>query len=142
MGLKTISIFILSFVLATIVFADSPVSKSPAGAKVYIIEPAKGATVASTFKVKFGLSGMGVAPAGVDIENTGHHHLLIDAIELPDLTKPLPATEKILHFGKGQTETEITLEPGIHSLKLILGNYLHIPHNPPLISDEVIVTVE
>jgi hypothetical protein len=85
--------------------AESLVSKAPADAYAYLIAPMDGATVSSPVSVKFGLSGMGVAPAGVDKDNTGHHHLLVDLAELPDLTQPLPATDHIKHFGGGQTET-------------------------------------
>lgn len=122
--------------------AESQQSPAPEDAEVYFIAPEDGATVPPTFAVKFGLVGMGVAPAGVDFPNTGHHHLLIDVARLPDMTQPLPATDQILHFGKGQTETVITLPPGEHSLQLVLGNYLHIPHDPPVISDRITVTVE
>ncbi len=118
------------------------ISKAPEGAKVYIVSPADGDTVPATFTVVFGLSGMGVAPAGVDQANTGHHHLLIDVDEEPDMTQPLPATENILHFGGGQTEVEVTLEPGEHSLQLLLGNYLHIPHDAPVISEKITINVE
>jgi len=110
-------------------------------AQLYIIEPVDGATVQETFKVKFGLSGMGVAPAGQNIKNTGHHHILIDMDKLPDLTKPLPATDQIRHFGGGQTETELTLTPGEHTLQLLLGNYMHIPHDKPVMSKKITITV-
>ncbi len=111
-------------------------------AKVYFIEPADGATVSQTFTVKFGLSGMGVAPAGVDRDNTGHHHLLINYEGMPDLTKPLPANDNVKHFGGGQTETEITLAPGTHTLQLLLGNYVHIPHEPAVMSEKITINVE
>lgn len=122
--------------------AEQLSSPAPEDAEVYFIAPEDGATVPPTFAVKFGLVGMGVAPAGVDVADTGHHHLLIDVARLPDMTQPLPATEQIVHFGKGQTETVITLPPGEHSLQLVLGNYLHIPHDPPVISDRITVIVE
>lgn len=117
-------------------------SPAPEAATAYIIEPSNGATVSQNFTVKFGLSGMGVAPAGVDKENTGHHHLLIDTAELPDLTEPLAASDQLKHFGGGQTETQLSLEPGQHSLRLVLGNYSHVPHNPPVISAPVTITVK
>lgn len=117
-------------------------SPAPDDAEVYFIEPLDEAMVAETFAVKFGLTGMGVAPAGIDMEGTGHHHLLIDVAMLPDMTMPLPASAQIVHFGKGQTETEVTLPPGVHSLQLVLGNYLHIPHDLPVLSDRITVTVE
>ncbi|MEO1621303.1 MAG: DUF4399 domain-containing protein [Cyanobacteria bacterium J06632_3] len=108
----------------------------------YLIAPSDGQTVPQEFTVKFGLSGMGVAPAGVDKEGTGHHHLLIDVAELPDLTQPLPATANIRHFGGGQTETTIELSPGEHTLQLLLGNYTHVPHDNPVLSDKIQITVE
>ena len=115
-------------------------SSAPAGAMVYIIEPQDGATVTSPLRVLFGLRGMGVAPAGHDAENSGHHHLLIDEPEFV-LEQPLPATEQIVHFGAGQTETEVELEPGEHKLQLLLGNHLHIPHSPPVMSEVITITV-
>lgn len=118
------------------------VSHAPSEAQAYILEPADGTTVPETFTVKFGLSGMDLAPAGVDQANTGHHHLLIDQPELPDLTASLPATEQIRHFGKAQTETELTLEPGKHTLQLVLGNYLHVPHDNPVISEQITIRVQ
>src|SRR5262245_56311848 len=78
------------------------VDPSPPGASVFIIEPADGATVPSTFTVKFGLKGMTIAPAGDDTPNSGHHHLLIDVDQMPDMRAPLPANEHVVHFGKGQ----------------------------------------
>ena len=128
--------------LTSTVIADDMVSSSAPNAQVYLIEPADGATVTGSFTVKFGLSGMGVAPAGVNVANTGHHHLLIDTTELPDTTQPLPANEHVKHFGKGQTETELTLSPGEHTLQLLLGNYLHIPHDKPVLSEKITITVE
>ena len=122
--------------------AQITVSHAPTDAQAYIITPADGDTVPETFMVKFGLSGMDLAPAGTDQENTGHHHLLIDKQELPDLTASLPSTEQIRHFGKAQSETEITLPPGEHTLRLVLGNYLHIPHDNPVISEPITVTVK
>ena len=126
----------------TIAFAANLNSSAPTDAKVYIVEPKDGATVPETFTIKFGLSGMELAPAGVDKENTGHHHLLIDRPELPELNASLPSTDKIRHFGKAQTETELTLPPGEHTLQLVLGNYLHIPHDNPVISDPITIEVQ
>jgi hypothetical protein len=114
---------------------------SPADAQVYIISPKDGAKVSSPVTVQFGLKGMGVAPAGVKIENTGHHHLLIDADAPTDLSQPLPASEKVVHFGKGQTETQVKLTPGKHTLQLLLGDSTHVPHNPPVISKKITITV-
>lgn len=122
--------------------ATELISPAPADAEVYFIQPLDGQTVPHTFKVIFGLSHMGVAPAGTDKANTGHHHLLIDVEQLPDLTKPLPATDQIKHFGGGQTETELTLPAGQHTLQLLLGNYIHIPHDKPVLSKKITITVE
>lgn len=109
--------------------------------QLYFIEPKNGGTYTSEVEVKFGLKNFGVAPAGYNIPNTGHHHLIINA-ELPDLTLPIPANENYVHFGLGQTETSLTLEPGTYSLQLLMGNYLHIPHEDPLFSEKIVITVE
>ena len=113
---------------------------SPPGARAYIISPANGAYVPTSFNVRFGLEKMGVAPAGVDKPNTGHHHLLVDA-PLPSLDQPIPNDENHLHFGGGQTETTLTLPKGRHTLQLLLGDAAHVPHQPPVYSDPVIVYV-
>ena len=125
---------------ATVAWAQDR-TPSPAGAEAYIISPKDGAKVTSPFVVRFGLKGMGVAPAGVKFDNTGHHHLLIDTGPPTDLNAPLPATDKILHFGKGQTETTLTLPPGKHTLQLLLGDQSHVPHNPPVMSKKITITV-
>ncbi len=125
---------------ATAVWAEDR-TPSPAGAQAYIISPKNGARVASPFVVRFGLKGMGIAPAGVKFENTGHHHLLIDTDPPADLGAPLPASDTVVHFGKGQTETTLTLPPGKHTLQLLLGDSSHVPHNPPVISQKITVTV-
>jgi len=122
--------------------AASAISHADESALTYLIAPDDGQTLPSEFTVKFGLSGMGVAPAGIEKEGTGHHHLLIDLEELPDLTQPLPSTANIRHFGGGQTETTLTLAPGEHTLQLLLGNYTHIPHDNPVLSDKITITVE
>ncbi|MGH8462469.1 MAG: DUF4399 domain-containing protein [Stenotrophobium sp.] len=114
---------------------------APADAKVYIIEPKDGAVVKSPFKVVFGLSGMGVAPAGTQVANTGHHHLLIDNPQV-DMSKPLPATDQIKHFGKGQTETTLTLAPGQHTLQLLFADWKHQSFNPPVESEKITITVK
>lgn len=115
---------------------------SPQGAEVYIISPADGAVVKSPFVVRFGLKGMGIAPAGIAFENSGHHHLLIDTDPPADLGQPVPTSDKSLHFGKGQTETELKLAPGKHTLQLVLGDHLHVPHNPPLMSKRITIAVQ
>ena len=114
--------------------------KSPPGALVYIVSPENGAYVPNTFIVRFGLEKMGVAPAGVDKPNTGHHHLIIDAA-LPALDKPIPNDENHMHFGAGQTETTLTLPTGKHTLQLLLGDGEHVPHDPPVYSKQVTVFV-
>lgn len=118
-----------------------PRTKSPEGAKVYIISPKDGATVKSPVTVLFGLKGMGVAPAGVDHPNTGHHHLIIDA-PLPDPTQPIPKDAHHLHFGGGQTQATIDLPPGKHTLQLLLGDKNHVPHDPPVVSERITITVK
>jgi hypothetical protein len=114
---------------------------SPAGAKLYFIEPKNGAELKSPAKVAFGLSGMGVAPAGVQSDNTGHHHVLIDT-ELADVNQPLPKSDNVLHYGKGQTEAMVKLAPGKHTLQLVLGDWKHQPHSPPVVSEKITVTVK
>ncbi|HWZ62266.1 MAG TPA: DUF4399 domain-containing protein [Steroidobacteraceae bacterium] len=115
---------------------------SPPGAEVYIISPKNGATVKDPVLVQFGLKDkMGVAPAGVKFDNTGHHHLLIDTDAPTNMSAPLPATDHIKHFGKGQTETTLTLPPGKHTLQLLLADQNHIPHDPPVISKKITITV-
>ena len=114
---------------------------SPAGAKVFFIEPADGATVTNPVTVKFGIEGMEVAPAGTDKPNTGHHHVLIDTV-LEDFESPIPADDMHKHFGKGQTETQLELTPGEHSLQLLLGDQNHIPHDPVVESESITITVE
>ena len=110
--------------------------------KLYFIEPKDGATINGPIKIVFGLSGMGVAPAGIDFPNTGHHHLLVDLENLPDLSKPIPANENHIHFGKGQTEAILELPKGKRTLQLLMGNYLHIPHKEPVISDKITIFIK
>ena len=117
-------------------------SDSPDGASVTILSPKDGDTVEKTFTVKFGIEGMAVVPAGKKQDHSGHHHLLIDMKELPDMAMPLPATSNLVHFGGGQTETTLTLTPGTHTLQLLLGNHLHIPHDPPVLSEKITITAK
>lgn len=119
-----------------------PVTKSPAGAEVYIISPKDGATVGQEFTVTFGLKGMGVAPAGVKKEGTGHHHLLIDVKDLPPAGQVIPKDENHVHFGNGQTETTVKLKPGTHTLQLELGDENHIPFDPAVVSKKITVHVK
>ena len=114
---------------------------SPAGAEVYFIAPADGATVSSPVTVKFGLKGMGIAPAGIQFDNSGHHHLIIDA-DLPPAGAPIPTDANHVHFGKGQTEATIELKPGKHTLQLLLGDFGHVPHDPIVTSKKITITVK
>jgi len=115
---------------------------SPAGATVYFINLKDGDTITSPFKVQFGLTGMGIAPVGVQNERTGHHHLIIDTkLSDDELKRPIAADAQHVHFGGGQTETTVTLPPGRHTLQLVLGDWSHIPHNPPVMSQVITVTV-
>lgn len=114
---------------------------SPEGAQVYIISPVDGEVVNSPVTVKFGLKGMGVAPAGIDKPNTGHHHLLIDVKDGPALDKSLPVDANHKHFGGGQTEATVELSPGKRTLQLIMGDKNHIPHDPPVMSKETTIVV-
>jgi len=114
---------------------------SPAGAEVYIVSPRDGAKVKSPVTVVFGVKGRGIAPAGIKFDNTGHHHLLVDSDVPADLSLPLAANEHSIHFGKGQTETSLTLTPGKHTLQLVFGDALHIPHDPAVISRKITIIV-
>ena len=110
--------------------------------KLFFVIPSNGEEVTSPFKLEFGLIGMDVVPAGIDKPMSGHHHLLIDVKKLPDMKAPIPADKNHLHFGKGQKETIIELPKGKHTLQLLLGNYLHIPHDKPLISERIEILVK
>jgi hypothetical protein len=136
-------LFLPALLIGTAAAAAEHRKKAPEGAKAYIISPEPGATVKSPVTIRFGLSGMGVAPAGMAKEKTGHHHLLIDtdASEL-DLGKPLPATDRIKHYGGGQTEVVLDLSPGRHTLLLVLGDENHVPFDPPVMSDKLSITVK
>jgi len=128
--------------LATMALAQD---RAPAatGAEVYFIAPRDGQKIHGPVTVRFGLKGMGVAPAGIKFDNTGHHHLLVDTdLREIKLNAPLPATDKILHFGKGQTETTLTLTPGKHTLELLFADYQHVSFDPPLHSKKITITVD
>jgi len=118
-----------------------PRSASTEGASVFFITPEDGATVTNPITIEFGITGMDVVKAGNNQPHSGHHHLLIDT-ELPDLGMPIPADEHHVHFGDGSTSTQISLSPGTHKLQMLLGDYLHIPHDPPLTSAQFTITVE
>lgn len=117
-------------------------SSAPAAAEVTILSPEDGASVTSPVTVEFGLEGMEVAEAGSGQANAGHHHLLVDLDELPPMNAPLPSTEQVIHFGGGQTSTELELEPGEHTLQLLVGDSIHVPHEPPVMSEKITITVE
>jgi len=139
-----VSTLAATLALALPTAAQAGETPSPAGAAVYFIVLEDGSVVESPFRVRFGLSGMGVAPAGVEKANTGHHHLLLNT-EPPkgeDLEYSIPADENHRHFGGGQTETMVDLPPGKHTLQLLLGDQNHIPHNPPMMSPKISITVK
>ena len=125
------------FLIISAFFATFSISASP---KVYFINLEDGDRLESPFLIQFGLSGMGIAPAGTDRANTGHHHLLINVNEI-DLSKPIPSSSSHIHFGGGQTESLIDLMPGDYSMQLVLGDMTHTPHNPPIISQRINITV-
>ena len=128
--------------LATALLLSPLMAVADQSPSVFFITPHDGDVVSGEFTVQFGLKGMGVAPAGVDKEHTGHHHLLIDLDTLPALDAPLPADDHILHFGGGQTQTTLSLPAGEHTLQLLLGDYAHVPMNPTVISEKITITVE
>jgi hypothetical protein len=136
-----VSMILVSLALGSRQSMAGDVTPSAESAMLEIISPKDGDTVSSPLVVKFGLAGMGVAPAGVTIANTGHHHLIIDA-PLPDLDFAIPKDAKHRHFGGGQTQVSVELEPGQHTLQLLLGDYRHIPHDPPLSSKKITITVK
>jgi hypothetical protein len=132
-----------SLMIAGSAFAAGDRSPAPEGATAYIISPADGATVSGPVTVVFGLSGMGVAPAGTEVENTGHHHLLINTDPATvNMDEPLPATDQIVHFGGGQTQVTRELPAGTHTLQLLLGDWTHVPHDPAVLSEVITITVE
>lgn len=141
--------FAAAFLLMSTANAQMPRQSAPENAQLYFVSPAHGEIVTSPVKVKFGLQNMGVAPAlafqdagsMTQFPNTGHHHIVIDA-PLPPLDQPVPANDNYVHFGTGATETTLELEPGEHTLQLILGDALHIPHDPAVVSEQITIIVE
>ena len=135
----------LGLLLSVFISSANTQERSPAPemAEAYIQSPADGSAVSSPVTIRFGLRGIGVAPAGIARPNTGHHHLLINLAdaEMPSFDLPLPATDQVRHFGLGQTETLLELEPGQHTLQLVLGDHLHIPHASPVVSEKITITV-
>ncbi len=136
----TLILIVFTWVFGASAHGDKEKSYKSSAARSYIVSPKDGETVDRTFVVVFGLKGMAISPAGIEKPKTGHHHLMVDRKELPDLTKPLDATVK--HFGGGQTKTTLTLAPGTHTLQLIMGDYKHLPHKPAVISKKITVIVK
>ena len=135
------TLFLIALLAGGLAVAQLARTPAPEGVELYFVTPTDGATVTSPVRVVFGLRGMGVAPAGVERDGTGHHHLLIDT-GVPPLDRPIPADDRHRHFGGGQTETEIELKPGKHTLQLLLGNHLHVPHDPAICSERITITVQ
>ena len=143
--MRQISLIVLmTFLFALNAFSYSRYSSNEPNQekKVFFITPSNGEVVTSPFRVEFGIEGMEIVPAGVDKPMSGHHHLLINLKKVPNMKMPIPADKNHLHFGKGQTETQLELPKGKHTLQLLLGNHLHIPHDKPLISEKIEITVE
>ena len=133
--------------ICMILFFVSPVSSndgqhSNKNKGIFFTNLSDGESVTSPVTVRFGIKGMSIVPAGINKPMSGHHHLLINLENLPDMTMPIPADKKHLHFGKGQTETIIELPKGKHSLQLLLGNYMHVPHKVPFLSEKIEIIVE
>jgi len=133
--------------LVTSAFAGE--TPSADGAMVYPVNLSNGDTVSGPVKVIFGLSGMGVAPAGTEADNTGHHHIFLNRAPFGEgaeddelIADGIPGDENHLHFGKGQTETTLDLAPGTHTIQLVFGDLYHVPHNPPVVSEQITITVE
>ena len=138
----SLMLIVVSLGLGAAAFAEGlPRSPSAEGAQVYFISPADGAVVSNPITIVFGLKGMGVAPAGTQKADTGHHHLLINVDSIA-MDQPIVSDEQHRHFGGGQTQTAIELAPGTHTLQLLLADHLHIPHKPPVISEQITITVE
>ena len=134
---------LILFLFAFIMFSCPALARTPApdNAELYFISLDDGDALSNPITIRFGLKNMGVAPAGIQYENSGHHHLLIDT-SLPPLDLPIINDEKHRHFGKGQTEAVLELPPGAHTLQLLLGDFAHIPHDPPVMSKQVTITVK
>jgi Domain of unknown function (DUF4399) len=146
--MRTLALAALLFTVSTgtVLAADTaPDNYWPKTDKIFIISPKSGATVTSPVTIKFGHKGFDIAPAGDKTPNTGHFHLLIDQALPADLSAPLPVTDNILHYGKGQTEVTLDatkLPPGKHTLQLVMGDGSHIPHSPALVSKKITITVQ
>lgn len=146
--MKMIKATLIAAIFASPVWAGGETSSNP-DAQVYFVNMKDGDTFVSPVSVVFGLAGMGVAPAGTEKDNTGHHHLLIDRPALgagedgaDELSNGIPSDDHHMHFGGGQTEAVIDLEPGQHTLQLVLGDLGHVPHSQPIVSDVITIVVE
>ena len=141
---KSLTSLLAGLVIGALPAAGLAIERTPApdGAAVAILSPADGDVVSNPVTVQFGLSGMGVAPAGVEHDNTGHHHLLINVDELPDMNAAIPSDDNHRHFGGGQTQVTLELPPGEQTLQILLGDWQHLPHDPPILSESVTVTVQ
>lgn len=140
--MNRIIVTVAAVLLGMGLLAQAAQTPSKRGAGVYIISPAHGEVVSSPFKVRFGLTGMGVAPAGVAVSDTGHHHLLIDLPGQAQLHDTVPKDNQHRHFGNGQTETILDLAPGKHTLQLLLADQNHVPHHPAVVSRKIVIYVE
>jgi hypothetical protein len=134
-------IILISFLMVCLMGTAVARTASTDNASVYIISPSHGEMVTNPVTVRFGLKGMGVAPAGTDKAKTGHHHLMIDA-NLKSMDESIPKDKEHMHFGGGQTETSLKLSPGRHTLQLMMGDMKHIPHNPPVMSQQITIFVK
>ncbi len=138
-----LSVLVAGIMLSGQIQAEPTRIKPPDGVKVYLISPGNGETVSSPVLVRFGLKGMGVAPAGEENAKTGHHHLLIDQdAQALNLNAPYPFNEQTRHFGAGQTEVALELKPGVHTLQLLFGDAKHTSFDPPLMSEKISITVK
>ena len=136
-----------SSIFLFIVFLFAPIqshaeSYSDENKRLFFITPSNGEEVTNPVTIRFGIVGMEIAPAGKDKPMSGHHHLLVNVEKLPNMKSPIPADKNHLHFGKGQTETQLILPSGRHTLQLLLGDYMHVPHEKPLISDKIEIIVK
>lgn len=125
-------------------FIDAPkIQKklAPSNAKVFFLKPSASETISGPVKVEFGVDNIEIVPSGQDTPLSGHHHIIINA-DLPNMDLPIPADENYVHFGDGSSKTTLNLEKGEHTLQLILGDYLHIPHDPPIYSEKITIIVE
>ena len=142
-GAAAVAVLLTTLLTTTVSWAQMgiPITPAPEGAAVYIISPADGATVSSPVTIQFGLRGMGVTTSGHLTPKAGHHHLLLDTT-VPGPGAPIPADDNHRHFGGGQTEVTLELSAGQHTLQLILGDHIHVPHGPPIVSEQITITVK